>query len=265
MLHGPRLLVLDEPFEAVDPVSAAVVRAILDGFTAAGGTVLMSSHVMALVEQLCDHVAVLDHGQVRRAGTLAQVRAGHSLEEAFAAIIGRPAAGQGAVMVRVLIGLRRAVARHQLAGTSTAALAVTAALVLVAAVATLLTGWMSYAREATATDVLALVSLLWIGGRIAQSALSGEPFLRPEMFSLLPLPRRRLGWSLLLVGLLDPANVLAAVALSAVLVHGIRLGPAAAVTAVFAVAFTVTAGSVLSTVAAGILGPGRTGAATPAP
>jgi ABC-2 type transport system ATP-binding protein len=93
LLHGPRLLVLDEPFEAVDPVSAAVVRAILDGFTAAGGTVLMSSHVMALVEQLCDHVAVLDHGQVRRVGTLAQVRAGHSLEEAFAEIIGaRPPA-----------------------------------------------------------------------------------------------------------------------------------------------------------------------------
>ena len=159
-------------------------------------------------------------------------------------------------MVRVLIGLRRAIARHQLTGTSTAAVAVTAALALVTAVATLLTGWMSYAREATATDVLALVSLLWIGGRIAQSALAGEPFLRPEMFSLLPLPRRRLAWSLLLIGLLDPAGVLVAVALSAVLVHGVRLGPAAAVTAVFAVALTVTAGSVLSTVAAGILGPG---------
>ena len=127
-------------------------------------------------------------------------------------------------MVRVLIGLRRAIARHQLTGTSTAAVAVTAALVLVTAVATLLTGWMSYAREATATDVLALVSLLWIGGRIAQSALAGEPFLRPEMFSLLPLPRRRLAWSLLLIGLLDPAGVLVAVALSAVLVHGVRLG-----------------------------------------
>jgi ABC-2 type transport system ATP-binding protein len=93
LLHDPRLLVLDEPFESVDPVSAAVVRAILDGFTAAGGTVLMSSHVMVLVEQLCDHVAVLDHGRVRRAGTLAQVRAGHSLDDAFAEIIGaRPPA-----------------------------------------------------------------------------------------------------------------------------------------------------------------------------
>ena len=90
-------------------------------------------------------------------------------------------------MVRVLIGLRRAVARHQLTRASTAALVVTSLLVLVTAVAILLTGWVSYAREATATDVLALVSLLWIGGRIAQSALSSEPFLRPEMFSLLLL------------------------------------------------------------------------------
>lgn len=88
LLHGPRLLVLDEPFEAVDPVSAAVLRAILDGFIGSGGTVLMSSHVMALVEQLCDHVAVLDHGWVLRVGTLAQVRAGHTMDEAFAEIVG---------------------------------------------------------------------------------------------------------------------------------------------------------------------------------
>jgi ABC-type multidrug transport system ATPase subunit len=74
VLHGPRVLVLDEPFEAIDPVSAAVVRAILDGFTAAGGTVVMSSHAMALVERLCDHVAVLAAGQILRSGTLAQVR-----------------------------------------------------------------------------------------------------------------------------------------------------------------------------------------------
>jgi ABC-2 type transport system permease protein len=159
-------------------------------------------------------------------------------------------------VVRVLIGLRRAIARHQLTGTSTAAVAVTGALVLVTAVGTLLTGWLSFRREAAATDVLALVSLLWIGGRVTQSALAGEPFLRPELFSLLPLPRRRLAWSLVLTGLLDPVNLLVLLALSAVLVHGLRVGPAAAVTSVFAVLLTVIAGSVLATVAAGVLGPG---------
>jgi ABC-2 type transport system ATP-binding protein len=94
LLHGPQLLVLDEPFEAVDPVSAAVLRAILDGFIAAGGSIVMSSHAMALVERMCDHVAVLSHGQVLRSGTLAQVRGGHSLEEAFAELVGAgPARG----------------------------------------------------------------------------------------------------------------------------------------------------------------------------
>lgn len=94
LLHGPRLLVLDEPFEAVDPVSAAVVRAILNGFTGSGGTIVMSSHAMALVEQLCDQVAVLDHGRVLRAGPLDQVRGGHSLAEAFAELVGAtPARG----------------------------------------------------------------------------------------------------------------------------------------------------------------------------
>ena len=88
LLHGPRLLVLDEPFEAIDPVSAAEVRAILDGFIGAGGTVVMSTHVMALVEQVCDHVAVMARGQILRTGTLATVRGGQSLEEAFADLVG---------------------------------------------------------------------------------------------------------------------------------------------------------------------------------
>ena len=68
LLHAPRLLVLDEPFEAVDPVSAATIKTILRGFVAGGGSVVLSSHVMALVEQLCDHVAVIDKGKVVAAG-----------------------------------------------------------------------------------------------------------------------------------------------------------------------------------------------------
>ncbi len=74
LLHAPRLLVLDEPFEAVDPVSAAALRTILVRFVAAGGSVLLSSHVMALVEQLCDTVAVMAKGSVVAAGPLDEVR-----------------------------------------------------------------------------------------------------------------------------------------------------------------------------------------------
>jgi ABC-2 type transport system ATP-binding protein len=88
MLHGPRLLVLDEPFEAVDPVSAMTIRGILRAFVAGGGSVVLSSHVMALVEQVCDHVAVIDTGRVVAAGTLAEVTAGASLENRFVELVG---------------------------------------------------------------------------------------------------------------------------------------------------------------------------------
>ncbi len=88
VLHGPRLLVLDEPFEAVDPVSAAALKSILVRFVASGGSVVLSSHVMALVEQLCDTVAVMAKGQVVAAGRLEQVRGAGTLEEAFVRLVG---------------------------------------------------------------------------------------------------------------------------------------------------------------------------------
>jgi ABC-2 type transport system ATP-binding protein len=91
LLHGPEVLVLDEPFEAVDPVSASTIRSILHGFIRSGGTIVFSSHVMALVEQLCDHVAVLADGRVRAAGSLDEVRGGRTLDEAFADLVGSTA------------------------------------------------------------------------------------------------------------------------------------------------------------------------------
>ncbi len=83
LLHRPRLLVLDEPFEAVDPLSTSMLKAILSRFVAGGGTIVLSSHVMSLVEQICDHVAIIAQGQVKAAGPLAEVCAGRSLEEVF--------------------------------------------------------------------------------------------------------------------------------------------------------------------------------------
>jgi ABC-2 type transport system ATP-binding protein len=93
LLHAPRLLVLDEPFEAVDPVSASTLRAILAGVVAGGGSVVLSSHVMALVEQLCDTVAVMARGAVVAAGPLDEVRDGRSLEETFIRLAGAEVSG----------------------------------------------------------------------------------------------------------------------------------------------------------------------------
>ncbi len=99
LVHGPRVLVLDEPFEAVDPLSAAAIRAILAAFTAGGGTVVLSSHVMELVERLCDRVAVVARGRVLDAGPLARVRGAGTLEERFVELVGAPSApsGEGAL------------------------------------------------------------------------------------------------------------------------------------------------------------------------
>jgi ABC-2 type transport system ATP-binding protein len=88
LLHAPRLLVLDEPFEAVDPVSAALIRDILQRYVAGGGTVVFSSHVMEVVERLCDHVAIMSDGVLRMHGPLDQVRGDRSLEEVFVQVVG---------------------------------------------------------------------------------------------------------------------------------------------------------------------------------
>ena len=88
MIHSPRLLVLDEPFESVDPVSAATVTEILQNYVAAGGTVVLSSHSMDLVQRICDFVAVVVNGSILADGTMASVRGGRTLEERFVELAG---------------------------------------------------------------------------------------------------------------------------------------------------------------------------------
>ncbi|MFJ2866320.1 ABC transporter ATP-binding protein [Kitasatospora sp. NPDC087314] len=88
LLHNPDVLFLDEPFEGVDPVSAQTIRGVLKRYAAAGSTVVFSSHVMELVEQLCDWVAVVNAGRVIAHGPLDAVRDGRSLHEAFLGLIG---------------------------------------------------------------------------------------------------------------------------------------------------------------------------------
>ena len=88
LLHGPRLLFLDEPFEAIDPVSARAIRNLLAHFTVGGGTIVFSSHVMELVERLCDHVAVMARGTIVWSGPLDELRGAGSLEDAFVQLVG---------------------------------------------------------------------------------------------------------------------------------------------------------------------------------
>jgi ABC-2 type transport system ATP-binding protein len=95
MIHSPRLLVLDEPFESVDPVSAANLTDILRRYVEAGGTVVLSSHGMDMIQRICDSVAIIVHGRVLAAGTVDHVRAGGSLEDRFVELAGGRKAAEG--------------------------------------------------------------------------------------------------------------------------------------------------------------------------
>lgn len=89
LIHRPEVLFLDEPFESVDPVSSRTIREVLERYTGSGATVVFSSHVMATVESLCDHVAVMHHGHVLASGATSAVRGdAPTLDEAFARMIG---------------------------------------------------------------------------------------------------------------------------------------------------------------------------------
>jgi ABC-2 type transport system ATP-binding protein len=88
LIHNPAVLFLDEPLEGVDPVSADTIRRLLTRFAASGSTVLFSSHVMELVEQVCDHVTIIDKGRIVATGTTEQVRNGKTLQQAFISLVG---------------------------------------------------------------------------------------------------------------------------------------------------------------------------------
>ena len=88
LIHSPRLLVLDEPFESVDPVSSAAILDILTAYVGGGGTVILSSHGMDLVEKVCSRVAVIVGGRVLAEGDVDDVRAGMTLEQRFVELSG---------------------------------------------------------------------------------------------------------------------------------------------------------------------------------
>ncbi|CAL8975401.1 MAG: ABC transporter ATP-binding protein [Actinobacteria bacterium] len=88
LLHGPRVLVLDEPFGALDPVNTQVMEDVLQLYRRGGGTVLFASHVMDVVQRLCDRLAVIGSGRVLAEGTVADVAGGRNLQDAFVELVG---------------------------------------------------------------------------------------------------------------------------------------------------------------------------------
>lgn len=88
LLHGPRVLVLDEPFGALDPVNTQVMEDMLQLYRDGGGTVVFASHVMDVVQRLCDRMVVIASGRVLAEGTVAELAHGGSLQDAFVDLVG---------------------------------------------------------------------------------------------------------------------------------------------------------------------------------
>src|SRR5450755_1342632 len=76
VIHGPRVLFLDEPFEGVDAIAAGTLKAMLQRMIARGATVFLTSHVLEIVERLCTHIAIIHQGRLVAQGSLEELRAG---------------------------------------------------------------------------------------------------------------------------------------------------------------------------------------------
>jgi ABC-2 type transport system ATP-binding protein len=119
VIHGPKILFLDEPFEGVDAIASNTLKAMLQSMIARGATIFLTSHVLEIVERLCSHVAIIHRGQLVAQGSLEDLRAGVEARAAAALTAaggGDPSGGVAApgekltleeIFLRIVGGTRR--------------------------------------------------------------------------------------------------------------------------------------------------------------
>jgi len=89
LIHRPELFLMDEPFEGVDAVGARLMKDILLDQVRQGATIFLTSHVLEVVERLCDRVAIINEGKIVREGTMQELRsASETLEDVFVRVVG---------------------------------------------------------------------------------------------------------------------------------------------------------------------------------
>lgn len=101
LLPAPRMLFLDEPFEGIDAVASRQIKELLAQFVKRGGTIFLTSHILEIVERLCDHLGVIHKGRLVAQGPMATLRAGvgvdRTLEEVFLDLVGAEKSGAPAL------------------------------------------------------------------------------------------------------------------------------------------------------------------------
>ena len=98
LLHGPEVLLLDEPFEGIDPITVRVIKDMLLGLSRKGTTLVLTSHALDLVEKLCPVLAIIDQGKLVASGSLEQLQEMHGesdgLEALFIELMGGGRGGE---------------------------------------------------------------------------------------------------------------------------------------------------------------------------
>ncbi|MBI4913576.1 MAG: ABC transporter ATP-binding protein [Acidobacteria bacterium] len=97
LIHAPRMLFLDEPFEGIDAVTSRTIKEILAGLQTRGVTLILTSHIMEVVERLCPLIAILDEGRLKGFGSLEDLREGagaEDLESLFVDLVGGAQKGE---------------------------------------------------------------------------------------------------------------------------------------------------------------------------
>ena len=106
VIHGPKVLFLDEPFEGVDAIAAGTLKAMLQRMIARGATIFLTSHVLEIVERLCSHVGIIDRGRLVAQGSLEELRAGVEAQTPATPMAAGPAAPAGEKLTLEQIFLR---------------------------------------------------------------------------------------------------------------------------------------------------------------
>jgi ABC-2 type transport system ATP-binding protein len=89
LIHRPQLFLMDEPFEGVDAVGARLMKDILLEQVRQGATIFLTSHVLEVVERLCDRVAIINQGRIVVDDSIGNLRAGEeTLEDIFVRVVG---------------------------------------------------------------------------------------------------------------------------------------------------------------------------------
>jgi ABC-2 type transport system ATP-binding protein len=98
LIHRPELFLLDEPFEGVDAVGARLMKDILLDQVRRGATIFLTSHVLEVVERLCDRVAIIHQGRLVVDGPIHELRSGaETLEDIFVRVVGAGERASGAL------------------------------------------------------------------------------------------------------------------------------------------------------------------------